>query len=247
VLAADVPAADGEDPDVPDAEILWLQPYPDSLLDAVPDPGTGPAEAAEARETVELAFLAAIQHLPPRQRAAVILRDALGWSARETAALLETSVAAANSALQRGRETLAAHLPARRSTWGRDPGADEAERALLARYIAALEAADAVGLSALLVEDARMTMPPYATWFAGREAIVAFHGRSVFGGGRAFRHIATRANRQPAAAVYMRAPGETAFLPLAIDVLRVEGGRIAEINAFVLPDLFARFGLPPSR
>jgi RNA polymerase sigma-70 factor (ECF subfamily) len=247
VMAADVPpAVPGAPERAPEAELSWLQPYPDSLLDAVPDRGAGPAEAAESRETLELAFLAAIQHLPPRQRAALVLRDALGWSASETAALLETSVAAANSALQRGRETLKAHLPARRSEWRREPGADEEERALLARYIAALEAADVAGLVALLAEGARMTMPPYATWFDGREAIAAFHADSVFGGGRAFRHIATRANRQPAAAVYMRAPGESAFLPLAIDVLRVEDGRIAEINAFVLPELFPRFGLPPS-
>ena len=108
-----------------------------------------------------------------------------------------------------------------------------------------MERADVAGLTALLAEDARMTMPPYATWFDGRDAVAAFHAASVFGGGRAFRHIATRANRQPAAAVYMRAPGGTDFLPLAIDVLRIEDGRIAEINAFVLPGLFPRFGLPP--
>ena len=246
VLAADVPPAEPAAPDAPAAEVSWLQPYPDSMLDAVPDRGAGPAEAAESRETLELAFLAAIQHLAPRQRAALILRDALGWSASETAALLETSVAAANSALQRGREALKAHLPARRSEWSRTPGADEADQALLARYIEALERADVAGLAALLAADARMTMPPYATWFAGRDAIAIFHARAVFGGGRAFRHIATRANRQPAAAVYMRAPGDAAFLPLAIDVLRIDAGRIAEINAFVLPGLFGRFGLPPS-
>ncbi len=246
VLAADVPPAEPAAPDAPAAEVSWLQPYPDSMLDAVPDRGAGPAEAAESRETLELAFLAAIQHLAPRQRAALILRDALGWSASETAALLETSVAAANSALQRGREALKVHLPARRSEWSRTPGADEADQALLARYIEALERADVAGLAALLAADARMTMPPYTTWFAGRGAIAIFHARAVFGGGRAFRHIATRANRQPAAAVYMRAPGDAAFMPLAIDVLRIDAGRIAEINAFVLPGLFDRFGLPPS-
>jgi RNA polymerase sigma-70 factor (ECF subfamily) len=110
----------------------------------------------------------------------------------------------------------------------------------------ALEGADVDGLAALLADDARMTMPPYATWFAGRDAIATFHATAVFGGGRAFRHIANGANRQPAAAVYMRGPGQAAFLPLAIDVLRIESGRIAEINAFVLPDLFERFGLPAS-
>lgn len=245
VLAADVPAGDPAATDMPTAELPWLQPYPDALLEGVADGGAGPAELAESRETIELAFLAAIQHLPPRQRAAVIVRDALGWSAAETAELLDTSVAAANSALQRGRETLAGHLPARRADWAR-PGADEEQRALLARYIAAHEDSDADALAALLAEDARMTMPPYPTWFAGRDAIAAFHAANVFGGGRAFRQLPTGANRQPAVAVYMRAPGGTAFMPLAIDVLRVESGRIAEINAFVLPEIFPRFGLPPS-
>jgi RNA polymerase sigma-70 factor (ECF subfamily) len=99
----------------------------------------------------------------------------------------------------------------------------------------------------MLADDARMTMPPYPTWFAGAGAIARFHVGTVWGGGRAYRHVATRANRQPAAAVYMRAPGDEAFRPLALDVLRVERGRIAEINAFVLAELFPRFGLPPQR
>ena len=233
-------------PPADEADLPWLQPYPDELLEAVPDRAAGPAAAAEAKETIELAFLAAIQHLPPRQRAVLILRDALGWSARETAALMEASPAAANSVLQRAREALTARLPARRVDWPRAAGADERERALLGRYIDAMERADVTALVAMLTDDARMTMPPYPDRFEGADAIAAFHSREVFGGGREFRHLATRANRQPAAAVYMRGPGETAFSPLAIDVLRIEDGRLAEITAFVLPQLFARFGLPAS-
>jgi RNA polymerase sigma-70 factor (ECF subfamily) len=247
VLAADVAPADPAAPDLREVDLPWLQPYPDALLDAVPDQGAGPAAAAEAKETIELAFMAAIQHLPPRQRAALILRDVLGWPARETAAVLETTVAAANSALQRARATLRDRLPAARSEWRRAPGVGEAERELLRRYIAAMESADVDGLVAMLAEDARMTMPPFPTWFAGARAIAAFHAGTVWAEGRAYRHVATAANRQPAAAVYLREPGDAAFRPLAIDVLRVEGGRIAAIDAFVLPLLFPRFGLPPAR
>jgi RNA polymerase sigma-70 factor (ECF subfamily) len=110
-----------------------------------------------------------------------------------------------------------------------------------------MESADVDGLVAMLAEDARMTMPPFPTWFAGARAIAAFHAGTVWAGGRAYRHVATAANRQPAAAVYLREPGDAAFRPLAIDVLRVEGGRIAGIDAFVLPALFPRFGLPRVR
>jgi RNA polymerase sigma-70 factor, ECF subfamily len=247
VLAADVAAADPTTTDLGEADLLWLQPYPDDLLVEIPDEAAGPVAAAEAKETIELAFMAAIQHLPPRQRAVLILRDALGWSARETARLMETSVAAANSALQRARATLQERLPAARSDWGRAPGAGATERDLLRRYIEAMESADIDGLVAMLAADARMTMPPYPTWFAGARAIADFHAATVWAGGRAYRHVATRANRQPAAAVYMRAPDDDAFRPLAIDVLRVDAGRVAEINAFVLPELFPRFGLPPER
>lgn len=243
VMTAGLPASDPAAEVGPEADLPWLQPYPDHLLDGRADAADGPEAVAERRETVELAFLAAIQHLPPRQRAALILRDVVGWSARETAALLGTTVTAANSALQRGRETLAARLPARRTEWSRRASPTPAERALLDRYIAAMESSDVDALVALLAEDARMTMPPLPTWFAGREAIAAFHALQVFGEGD-YRHVATAANRQPAAAVYLRRPGRRSFAPLAIDVLRADGGRIAGIDAFVAPGLFPRFGLP---
>src|SRR5262245_1003727 len=228
VLAAEVAPADPAAPDLGETDLPWLQPYPDALLDEIPDEAAGPAAVAESRETIELAFMAAIQHLPPRQRAVLLLRDVLGWSARETAELMDASVAASNSALQRARATLKARLPPARADWRRAPGAGGEERELLRRYIAAMERADVDGLVAMLADDARMTMPPYPTWFDGARAIAAFHVGTVWGGGRAYRHVATWANRQPAAAVYMRAPGEEAFRPLAIDVLRVERGRVAE-------------------
>jgi RNA polymerase sigma-70 factor (ECF subfamily) len=198
-----------------------------------------------ARETLELAFLAAIQHLPPRQRAVLILRDVLGWSARDTAALLEASVGAANSALQRARATLRDRLGERRTEWTPSSGPSEQERALLRRYVDAHERADADALAELLREDARLTMPPHPTWYAGRDAILIATRQ---GFDPEFGHIRTliaAANSQPAAAHYLRPPGGSEYRPLALDVLLIEGGRVAEIHSFVFPDLFPAFGLPP--
>jgi RNA polymerase sigma-70 factor, ECF subfamily len=232
LLKAPVPAADPHAPVPPPADLPWLQPFPDRLL---APPEDEPGAAVVARETIELAFLAAIQHLPPRQRAVLILRDVLDWSAKETAALLDVSVAAVNSALQRARAR-AIPAPAR-------PPA-EGERELLRRYIAAHEHRDVAALAELLREDARLTMPPHAVWFEGREAILV---ASVQGFDPEFgelRSVATGANLQPAVAHYLRPPGASGYRPLALDVLRVEDGLVAEISSFVFPDLFAAFGLP---
>src|SRR6185503_5975833 len=139
----------------PPADLPWLQPYPDLLLDEGPEPH----DAVVARETIELAFLAAIQHLPPRQRAVLILRDALDWSADETAAVLEMSVPAANSALQRARSTMQERLPAARAEWPRAADAEDAERSLVQMYVEAFERHDDRRLVALLREDVRMAMP----------------------------------------------------------------------------------------
>src|SRR6476660_5911825 len=141
-------------------EMTWLEPYPDRLLDEVVSGEDPPDEAIVARETVELAFLVAIQQLPPRQRAALILRDVIGWSARETAAMLEMSVVASNSALQRARETLGQHLPERRDDWHRPQSPDRLEQEVLARYMDAWKRTDVQALAALLKEDAHLTMPP---------------------------------------------------------------------------------------
>lgn len=145
-------------------DLPWLQPFPDVLLDRTEEPDA----AVVRRETIELAFLIAIQHLPARQRAVLILRDVLGWSAKETADLLDSTVASVNSALQRARPVLRKHLPSRRTEWAPAGDPSVEERALLAKYMDAFERADPAGLAALMHEDIRITMPPYPFWFSGR-------------------------------------------------------------------------------
>ncbi len=221
------------------AEIPWIQPYPDRLLDEIAPREDEPDAVLVARETIELAYLAVIQLLPPRQRAVLIVRDVLGWSAAETAEALEMSVAAANSALQRARATLDEQLPARDAAPA-DPTAEE--RALLERFIDAHERADAALAMELSREDIRITMPPYPMVYVGRDVIRPLMERGLTDAGT-WRLVATSANRMPAAACYLREPGATGFRAFKIDVLRMEGGRIAEITTFNA-DLFEAFGLP---
>jgi RNA polymerase sigma-70 factor (ECF subfamily) len=176
----------------------------------------------------------------------LILRDVLGWSARDTAALLETSVPAANSALQRARAGLKDHLPEERGEWA--PGADPtaAERALIQRYIDASEDGDADAIAALMRDDARFSMPPEPGRFVGRDTIVGFWKEGGFGDADAlgrFRCLPARANRQPAVANYVLAPGDDTYRALALDVLRIEDGEIGEIVTFAR-DVFPAFGLP---
>jgi RNA polymerase sigma-70 factor (ECF subfamily) len=177
----------------------------------------------------------------------LILRDVLGWSAKATAAMLESSVASVNSALQRARATLKQRLPARRLEWA--PGSDpsEEERALVQRYMEATERGDGAALAEMMSEDARFSMPPEPESYVGREAIVAFWKEGGFGS-PSFGDIRcrpTRANTQPAVANYLRRPGESEYRALALDVLRIEGGAVAEVTTFV-PELFEAFGLPPT-
>ena len=225
------------------AEVPWLQPYPDRLLDEVAPSEEEPDAVAVERETIELAFVAAMQVLPPRQRAAFVARDVLGWPAAETASLLETSVAAANSALQRARATMQEHLPARRAEWSGRELSDE-ERDLLARFIDAHQRCDAVAAVAAAAQDIRITMPPNLQVFQGLDAIAPLLERA-FGEERDgdWRLLPTSANRMPAAASYLRRPGDTVFRAFKMDVLRVEGGKIAEITTFGYA-LFSAFGLP---
>jgi RNA polymerase sigma-70 factor, ECF subfamily len=233
-------------PAQPLAEIPWLQPYPDRLLDIVAPDADEPEAEAIRRETIELAFIAAIQLLPPRQRAILIARDVLGWSAAESAALLDVSTVAANSALQRARATLRKHLPRRRQEWavGTDP--TRAERELLQRYVEANDRGDARAMVALLREDALFAMPPQPEWWVGRDEIVAGWVSGGFGSESfgEFRSVPTRANRQPAAACYLRRPGDSTHRALALDVLRIEEGLIAEVIAFPLEPFVERLGLP---
>ena len=228
-----VPTADGE--------LSWLQPIPDDLLIAADDETD--AEVV-ARETIELAFLVALQYAAPRARAVLILRDVLSWRARETAELLETTEASVNSALQRARAALKEHLPARRSEWSVDASA--ADRALVARYMEASEAGDIPALKALFVDDLRFSMPPEPGVFVGRQTIVDFWEDAGFGDPERlgeFRCLLTFANRQPAVANYLRKPGGTTFEALALDVLTVADGKITDIVTFA-GSLYPAFGLP---
>ena len=227
-------------------EVPWLQPYPDELLEGITEPDVEPDAQIVAKETVELAFMVAIQHLPPKTRAVLILRDVLDWPAKDTAALLETTVAAVNSALQRARAGLKEHLPERRLEWGAGADPTEAERELLDRYIDASERADAHALAALMREDSTWSMPPESGFWRGRDKIVGFWLEGGFGTpefGR-FRCVLTSANRQPAVACYLLKPGQAEATALALDVLRIEEGVIADITSFTSA-VFPAFGLPP--
>jgi len=221
----------------PATEVPWLDPYPDSALDEVADAAPGPDARYEMHESVQLAFVAAIQHLPPRQRAALLLHDVLRWSASETAALLDTSAASVNSALQRARATLERRFPAGQPA--ERPAPDERQRALLDRYVRAWEESDLDGFLALLREDAVMSMPPWPHWYRGREAIGELftwvHARHAAG---SYAFVPTAANRQPAFAMYLSGR------PHDITVLTVRDGAVAAIVAFLDTRLFASFGLP---
>ncbi|MGI8903902.1 MAG: sigma-70 family RNA polymerase sigma factor [Solirubrobacteraceae bacterium] len=219
-------------------EAAWLAPIPDVLVVADEE---DPAEVAVARETIRLAFVAALQHLPARQRAVLILREVLRWKAAEVAELLETSVASVNSALQRARATLAAtHI----STTDPAPSLDAADTALLARYVEAFERYDMNALTALIHEDATQSMPPYDLWLAGREDIFAWW-LGPGAGCRGSRLIPTlTANGAPAFGQYKPSPSG-GYAPWALNVLELSGGRIVELTFFLEPEaLFALFGLP---
>ena len=222
------------------AEVPWLQPYPDQMLDEVAPSDDEPDAVVVERETIELAFLAAMQVLPPRQRAALIARDVLGWPASETATLLETSVAATNSALQRARATMSEHLPAARSEWSAGTPSDE-ERDLLARFIDAHERYDAAAAIAISAEDLRITMPPHPYLFEGSMSSArSSTGRCARGSGDCSARGPTGC--RPPRATSGR-PGDTEFRAFKFDVLRIERGKIAEITTFG-PELFGAFGLP---
>lgn len=224
-------------------DLPWLAPYPDRLLDAPAPADAEPEAVVTARETIELAFLAAIQRLPARQRGVLILRDVLDWSARDTATALEMTTAAVNSALQRAHATLAEQLPAGRGEWSASSTARE--RALLQKLITAWERSDTAGLVGLLRSDARMVMPPASAWFAGRDAIEVFVREHVFGEmGGTWRLVPTAANRQPAVAMYWQRPDDSAHRAFAIGVLQVIDDAVAELALFVEPELFASFALP---
>jgi RNA polymerase sigma-70 factor (ECF subfamily) len=218
-------------------EHMWVTPIADSRV--VPEEGD-PAEVAEAKETIRLAFVAALQHLPARQRAVLILREVLRWQATEVAELLDTSVASVNSALQRARATLSSlDLSA-----GPAGAVDADQQDLLARYVDAFERYDIPRLVSLLHEDAIQSMPPYAMWMVGKDKIADW----LLGGGigcKGSRLIATEANGMAAFGQYRIDP-EGGFTPWALQIIETSGDRISAINSFLDLDtqLFAAFGLP---
>ena len=228
------------------SHVEWLQPYPDRLLEMTMHNADADALVIR-RETIELAFLVALQCLPPKQRAVLILRDVLDWSAEETAQLLDSSLASVNAALQRARVSLRRRQPTRDAA----PAArdiTEAEMLLAKQCADATERFDPQALTQLLRDDARFTMPPSPFVSVGNSAIV--HAWVEGGLGQPplddVRCVLTSANRMPAIANYLRKPGDAHYRPFMIDVLRVENGRIAEITAFDLPGLIDAFALPPT-
>jgi RNA polymerase sigma-70 factor (ECF subfamily) len=223
-------------------DVPWLEPYPDAALAGIPATPLGPDARYEMREAVELAFVAAIQHLPPRQRAVLLLRDVLGSSAAEAAQLLEMSTASINSALQRARATIGTRASSPRP---RVPDDDDAQRALLDRYVETWEASDLDGLIALLKADAILSMPPFREWFAGREAIRGFLEYAWTTRGYAgFRLVPTGANGQPAFALYFRTHDSAEFHAHSLQVLTLRDGQIEVLTNFRNARLFDAFGLP---
>ncbi len=225
------------------AEVPWLQPYPDRLLDEAAPSDQQPDAVAVDRETIELAFIAAVQLLPPRQRAAFIVRDVLGWPAEQTAGLLGTSVAAANSALQRARATMQQNLAEHRAEWPA-PALSTQDKRLLEQFIDAHERGDAAAAAAMCAQDIRITMPPYPYLFDGIDAMRPLLERA-FGPQREgdWRLLPTAANRLPAAASYLRRFGDSRYRAFKLDVIRPRGGLIAEVTTFG-PGPFAALGLP---
>ncbi len=223
-------------------EPLWLQPYPDALLDDLPDTAPGPEARYETREAVALAFVTGLQRLPPRQRAVLVLRDVLGYPAAQAAGMLHVSEVSVNSALQRARATLAAQLPAA----GRDsaPAPRSArERELTSRFADAFEAADTERLVALLTEDAWLTMPPEPLEYQGRAAIAEFFQTRPDWRTRVARLVPTRANNQPAFGYYRTDPDAPVAHAHGLIVLTLAGDKICAITRFGDNSLFPHFGL----
>lgn len=231
----------------PATDVSWLEPYPDTMLANAMDDAPGPDARYAQRDSVRLAFVAAIQHLPAKQRAVLLLRDVLGWSAQETAGALKLSVASVTSALQRARETLAARFPEGLPERASKP--DRTEGHLIERYVAAWESSDLRRLVHLLQEEATLAMPPWTQWYQGRAAIKRFFGWAFDWAWKSrkretFRMMKTSANGQIALALYFRGRGETEFHAHTLQLLTVSGRLITELVFFVGPKSFEAFGLP---
>jgi RNA polymerase sigma-70 factor (ECF subfamily) len=233
------PGAQAGDPLVEATEITWLEPVPDVLVAA---DGSDPATVVANRDTIRLAFVAALQHLPPRQRAVLILRDVLRWKAAEVAEALDTSVAAVNSALQRAHAQLAERAPTESTT---TDDLDDAQRAMLDRYVQAFWDKDIDALVTMLAEDAVWEMPPHTGWYQGSANIGRLVETQCPGGVHEMPMLATVANGQPAFGLYMRQP-DGHFEPFHLQVLSLRGTEVVHVGAFFERSLFATFGLPAS-
>jgi len=231
------PAGPDDDPGEPLAESVWLEPYPDQEL-GLEEGYAAPEARYERREAVELAFIAAVQHLSATQRAVLLLRDVLGFSAREVAETLQTTTASVNSALQRARRAVDERLPARSQQATLRSLGDERVRAIVERYIDAWERGDVDAIAAMLADDATFAMPPYPSWWRGRDVIAAFAAEPVH------RYLPTRANGQAANAAYRWDPAKGSYVAEALELLTLEGAQVKEMTAFMAPELFPRFGLP---
>jgi RNA polymerase sigma-70 factor (ECF subfamily) len=230
----------------PPDDVPWIEPYPDSELEGLADPSAGPTTRYEIREAVRLAFIAATQRLPARQRAVLLLCDVLGWSASETAKALGMTVASANSALQRARYTLGKRLSREEIA---EQAPDEPGRQEIAdRYATAWENADLEGLVELLAKDAALNMPPWKEWYKGRSRIGAFFAYAFDWAWsspvRSFRMVPTRANGESAFGTYVRRPGESKYHPHALQVLTINQGKVNRLTLFVGQRFFPAFGLP---
>jgi RNA polymerase sigma-70 factor, ECF subfamily len=229
--------------DVPLSEVAWLGPYPDGALAGGP---ASPEARYEQREAVELAFVAALQHLPGNQRAALLLFEVLGLSAAEIAITLDTTTASVNSALQQARKVVAEKVPSRSQQQTLREVGDARMREVVAGYCAALESGDAGALVALLTEDATWSMPPLAHWYRGLESVTDFAIRVPLTACGSWRHLPASANGQLAVASYLWNDDAGAHLAWSINVLTLRGEHIAEITSFLGPDHFTLFGLPAS-
>jgi RNA polymerase sigma-70 factor (ECF subfamily) len=237
------PAADPEGPlDQEPAEVAWLEPFLDPVGAA--EDATGPEARYERLESVELAFVAALQHLPPNERTVLLLREVLRFSAREVADALGTSTAAVNSALQRARARVDGQLPRPSQQEVRKALGEEGVRALVEGYVRAMARGDADAVVALLAEDASWSMPPLARWYQGRPAIARWLRREPLR--LQWRHLPTHANGQPAVACYAWRPDRGLYVAEALDVLTLQGGQIAAITAFLDVRHILRAGLPPT-
>jgi RNA polymerase sigma-70 factor (ECF subfamily) len=243
VLPADYgPAGDPHDPSgAPLTESVWVEPYPDEMLEAE-DLSAAPEARYERREAVELAFIAALQHLPPRQRAVLLLRDVLGFSAREVAESLEATVGSVSGALYRARKAMDERLPERSQQATLRALGDDRLRELVEAYVDAWERGDLEAIVAMLVEDATFAMPPVALWYRGRDAIAIFLAKWALK--ERWRLVSTRANGQPAFGTYSWDAKRRRYVATGVDVLTLRGAQVEAVTAFVTPEVVRHFGLP---